>query len=517
MTQNDAQAETNDAAASSSSSSSTSAAASSSSSTTKEETTTVKEETKPTTPAKPAKEFSDADVISSDKNVVKVSYKYSIAVWSSYNGTRHVTGQYLKNNSRWSTSKAVLYEGNIWYNLGGNQWVSSEYVIAEKSPYGSNSEVDTTKNAVALTDKAAQINYGKNYSIIEWTSPNAGRDTVAKYLKHGAVVNVKARTAGSDGKTWFQLEDGNWISSRYAYLQAKPAEKPVEKPTEEPTTLTNTSGVISYVSGYGVALWQGPGTEFGTVKGKILKNGSAYKVFKKAPDKNGTTWYNLGGNQWVSSKYLVIAAVPKTAIEMSVPWVSQKDKKGTYEYGVNAPWGCASAALGMILGYDGHKVDRAWLKSAQDGLPRYSKSNPNGQQGDPYTGAGFGWVINSTGLTNYDHKWDNNVVDVSGASIATLKSLVLSGHPVLYYGWSSYQNLDADKNRNHCKVIVGFKDGKFKVQDPLYDPRFAGAGDGGMHEGVHNFGYDNGKEYWSSIEKLAAEYNGHALTLQSVK
>ena len=201
----------------------------------------------------------------------------------------------------------------------------------------------------------------------------------------------------------------------------------------------------------------------------------------------GVSWSVTGG------------AVPakSTNIINSVPYVSQYTP-------VKAPWGCASASLAMILG---SKNIRPNLRTMQDRLPMYP-SNPNGQKGNVYTGAGFGWVIKPNALAAYGKTYGGNTVDISGSNTVQIINRVLNGQPVLYYGFSSYQK-NSDKNRNHAKVIAGYNNGKFLVYDPLYYSANAGAGSGGK-----NMLYDRGARAWVTMGQFNAERDGRAVTIQ---
>ena len=53
---------------------------------------------------------------------------------------------------------------------------------------------------------------------------------------------------------------------------------------------------------YGVAIWTVPGK---TRTSRYLKNGTSWKFFKVAMI-NGEKWYNLGGNQWVPAKAVMV-------------------------------------------------------------------------------------------------------------------------------------------------------------------------------------------------------------------
>ena len=198
----------------------------------------------------------------------------------------------------------------------------------------------------------------------------------------------------------------------------------------------------------------------------------------------------------------VIAPIDLTGtynrIEMTnVPWISQYRP-------VFAPWGCASAAMAMLIESRGIHVD---LKYAQDTLPMYP-ANKDGQLGDVYTGAGFGFVIKPSGLVRHAHKWTNAVYDISGSSTQKIIDTILNGQPVLYYGFSGYQ-VPGDYNRNHCKVIVGYKDGKFKVHDPLYMRASDGPGSRGK-----NKTYSRGAIHWITVAQFNQEYAGNAITIK---
>lgn len=59
---------------------------------------------------------------------------------------------------------------------------------------------------------------------------------------------------------------------------------------------------INYVPNYGVVMWTGAGR---VIPGRVLKHGTRWAVFK-AKKINGQTYYNLGGDQWLQGKYVII-------------------------------------------------------------------------------------------------------------------------------------------------------------------------------------------------------------------
>ncbi|KRM72236.1 C39 family peptidase [Lacticaseibacillus brantae] len=363
-----------------------------------------------------------------------------------------------------------------------------------QTPVTTTAAQTTAANDFVAQAFVGQVNYVPGYGINLWQFDANNQRSSSRKLAHGTSWKVFGYQV-INGTKYYNLGGNQWLDARYIVDASTVSDE---------TKLSNSYATVSYAAGYGIAAYQRTGKGMTMIPNKKLKNGSEWKAFASTTH-DGATWYDLGGNQWVNGKYVVVGQVAKQSVQLDVPYWSQYKP-------VFAPWGCASTALAMILGYDGVKIDAAWLKNAQDNLPMYP-ADPNGQKGNPYTGVGFGFVINSTGLTRYGQHFDKNVVDVSGASTDTIKRLVLSGHPVLYYGWSSYQNLSKDKNRNHDKVIVGYKDGQFLVHDPLYSYSTSAAGTGGSKKGG-NATYDRGAIAWEPVSLFNAEYAGHAITLQ---
>ncbi|KRM72061.1 SLAP domain-containing protein [Lacticaseibacillus brantae] len=53
---------------------------------------------------------------------------YSIAVWNTPLNGRKPLAKKLKNGTTWKTFAAAQVGQDMWYNLGGNQWVSVHYI-----------------------------------------------------------------------------------------------------------------------------------------------------------------------------------------------------------------------------------------------------------------------------------------------------------------------------------------------------------------------------------------------------
>lgn len=410
------------------------------------------------------------------------------AVLSLTGTTMQPTGRSLANGTQWQIFGTMTLNGTGYTNVGGNQWVASADLA------------DPAQGPVVTPDSfIGRIHFVPGYGVRLFAAQNGGVTPTGRYLQHGTAWKVTGH-ATINGIVYDNLGGNQWVEAQYI--------EKVGSSTPSGNTVTPLASgswaVVSYAKGAGIAVWQRSANgSFSLAKHSPLSNGSRWTVYQKATA-NGKTYYNLGGNQWVQGDYVIVGRATGDALTLDVPYISQYNP-------VFAPWGCASTALSMLMAYDGVKVDKAFLQYAQEHLPMYP-ANPDGQKGDPFTGKGFGWVIGPNALTTYAHNWDKRVVNISGASTETIKNLVLTGHPVVYYGWSSYQNLKADKNRNHDKVILGYKNGLFLVHDPLYSNSSKTAGQGGTKELGYNNGYDQGAIYWSTMSKFNAEYNGQALS-----
>ncbi|BDR58991.1 hypothetical protein [Xylocopilactobacillus apicola] len=85
----------------------------------------------------------------------------------------------------------------------------------------------------------------------------------------------------------------------------------VQQSTGQTPALEDKDGVlwIKYVPGYGVNLWKTPGVTGGAEtlpdgSYRKLKHGTAWKYFQTATYPDGSKWYKLGNNQWVSALYV---------------------------------------------------------------------------------------------------------------------------------------------------------------------------------------------------------------------
>ena len=67
--------------------------------------------------------------ISSENKIITINYsgKGKVAIWSSYDQSKKIK-QYVAPKSNWVVNKkATDANGRLWYDLGNNQWLDSQY------------------------------------------------------------------------------------------------------------------------------------------------------------------------------------------------------------------------------------------------------------------------------------------------------------------------------------------------------------------------------------------------------
>ena len=165
--------------------------------------------------------------------VVKVNSKTgeSIAVWNSYEDGKQQTGKCLPHQSSWKTYKKVkTVKGETWYNLGGNQWISSDNV-EEEAPIAVTADLSAVATTVSQVPAA---NVANN---------NAAQAPVAQPTQQAATTT--ANTASVATTTPVQTNTAANVQQASAPVQQ--ATTSVAQPAQQTTTTVsaNTASVAT--------------------------------------------------------------------------------------------------------------------------------------------------------------------------------------------------------------------------------------------------------------------------------
>lgn len=169
--------------------------------------------------------------------VVKVNSKTgeSIAVWNSYEDGKQQTGKYLPHQSSWKTYKKVkTVKGETWYNLGGNQWISSDNV-EEEAPIAFTADLSAVATAVSQVP-AANVNNAQqaatttaNTASVATTAP-VQTNTAAPVQQATASVAQPAQqtattTVSTQSNTTYTAPAQNNTAAKPAQQQAQPTQQ----------------------------------------------------------------------------------------------------------------------------------------------------------------------------------------------------------------------------------------------------------------------------------------------------
>lgn len=130
--------------------------------------------------------------------VVKVNSKTgeSIAVWNSYEDGKQQTGKYLPYQSSWKTYKKVkTVKGETWYNLGGNQWISSDNV-EEEAPIAVTADLSAVATAVSQVPAANVANNNAAQAPVAQPTQQAAT-TTANTASVATTTPVQTNTAAN--------------------------------------------------------------------------------------------------------------------------------------------------------------------------------------------------------------------------------------------------------------------------------------------------------------------------------
>lgn len=190
--------------------------------------------------------------------VVKINSKTgeSVAVWNSYEDGKQQTGKYLPHQSSWKTYKKVkTVKGETWYNLGGNQWISSDNV-EEEAPIAFTADLSAVATAVSQVP-AANVNNAQqaatttaNTASVATTTPvqtntaapvQQATASVAQPAQQTATTTVSAKTnyvqtntaattkqvstASTQSNTTYTAPAQNNTAAKPAQQQAQPTQQ----------------------------------------------------------------------------------------------------------------------------------------------------------------------------------------------------------------------------------------------------------------------------------------------------
>ena len=191
--------------------------------------------------------------------VVKVNSKTgeSVAVWNSYEDGKQQTGKYLPHQSSWKTYKKVkTVKGETWYNLGGNQWISSDNV-EEEAPIAFTADLSAVATAVSQVP-AANVNNAQQVTSPVAQPAQQAATTTANTASVATTTPVQTNTAAPVQQATASVAQPaqqtatTTVSAKTNYVQTNTA-APVQQATAsvaqpaQQTATTTVSAKTNYV------------------------------------------------------------------------------------------------------------------------------------------------------------------------------------------------------------------------------------------------------------------------------
>lgn len=147
---------------------------------------------------------------------------------------------YLQNGQNVTIQATKQVYHQTWYQIGSNQWVSSQYITLAKE----DAQLESTSSSVSNPEATAHlgtitINYQKGATTV-WSQPNFRHHT-GKYLSYGAKATIISQKT-VNGSVWYQLSDQGWVPAEYATLnQVKTPVVQSASSTSQANNVTSTN------------------------------------------------------------------------------------------------------------------------------------------------------------------------------------------------------------------------------------------------------------------------------------
>jgi hypothetical protein len=154
-------------------------------------------------------------------SVVTINYVpgYSINVWNNYTNPEY-TGKRLAHGTSWKVfNTATDANGQVWYNLGGDQWIMAKYTVngyAPKSATGSYGS--TTTSTVSGAEAAAKAWIANRESGGNYNARNG--KYIGKYQLSAAYLGGNYSPANQEkvADNYVKSRYGSWVNAKNFWL-----------------------------------------------------------------------------------------------------------------------------------------------------------------------------------------------------------------------------------------------------------------------------------------------------------
>lgn len=130
-----------------------------------------------------------------------------VAIWDSPSYSSKVV-KYVYHRQRYQIFQIASNNGKTWYNLGGNQWIDSQYINFDKNDRDVKPKTDSELGNEGIPTPRYS---GK---VVVYDKPGYGQQPTGKFLYSGDLVNISSQASTGSG-TWYEVGTGQWINGSY--------------------------------------------------------------------------------------------------------------------------------------------------------------------------------------------------------------------------------------------------------------------------------------------------------------
>ncbi|WP_300561246.1 C40 family peptidase [Companilactobacillus sp.] len=149
--------------------------------------------------------ISSGDTSVKNSGTLEIAYAPTsgIDLYQGYGPNKSATGTKLVNGTQWKfTQKVIDANGDAWYEIGGNQWVSGQYTKVTNEDFSESSAKVWDPNFAALKVTGdTPVYYDSSWGT-----------ATSQTLAAGTIVEVDS-TVQSGNVIWYEISNGGWLPS----------------------------------------------------------------------------------------------------------------------------------------------------------------------------------------------------------------------------------------------------------------------------------------------------------------
>ncbi|GAF40777.1 hypothetical protein FC83_GL002831 [Agrilactobacillus composti DSM 18527 = JCM 14202] len=149
-----------------------------------------------------------------------------------------------------------------------------------------------TTGTVQAAEQVGYVNYIPGEGIPVYASPNG--DKTGAYLPTGSAWKIQDTNYDPKVGTWFKVGDSQWVNADFMVNKSdRVYDNGVAFEYNAVVTVNTPTTVYMIPGGYATS--------------QVLNTGTSWQALQVTTAHDGTTWYNVGLNQWIPGNNVTIS------------------------------------------------------------------------------------------------------------------------------------------------------------------------------------------------------------------